>query len=47
MDVVEMLWLLIIKANKLAEMDYLIPQFAAHATYERRKKIKNIRLFHM
>lgn len=38
MDVINSLWHLIIKANTLLEIDYLIPQFAMHATYEKSKK---------
>jgi IS4 transposase len=38
MDVINSLWHLIIKANTLCEIDYLIPQFAMHATYEKSKK---------
>ena len=38
MDVINSLWHLIIKANTLLDIDYLIPQFAMHATYEKSKK---------
>ena len=43
MDLINSLWTTIINLKKLKELEFLIPQFAQHATYERRIKQINIR----
>jgi Transposase DDE domain len=43
MDLINSLWTHICKAKTFEDIDYLIPQFAAHGTYERRKDRKNMR----
>lgn len=47
MDLINSLWLLIIKARTFEELDDLIPQFARHGTYEVRKNRKNMREKHI
>jgi hypothetical protein len=44
MDVINTIWNTIINLKSIEELDNLIPQFAAHATYEKRKAYKNIRI---
>ena len=44
LDVIDSLWTSIVNAKTLKELDFLIPQFAAHATYETRIKQTNIRI---
>jgi hypothetical protein len=47
MDVINSLWHLIIKASSLLDIDFLIPQFAMHATYEKSKTRIGMREKHM
>lgn len=44
MDLINSLWDQIIKAKSFKDLDHLIPQFAAHATYEVRNNRKNMRI---
>lgn len=43
MDLINSLWCQICKAQTFEDIDYLIPQFALHGTYEVRKNRKNMR----
>ena len=43
MDVVNSLLIEMLNIKSLKELDPLIPQFVAHATYERRNKRKNMK----
>jgi hypothetical protein len=47
MDLINSLWTHICKAKTFEDIDYLIPQFAEHGTYERRKNRKNMREKHI
>lgn len=46
-DVLNALMVLMVSIKFLREIDPLIPQFAVHATYEKRKKRKNIKELHI
>jgi hypothetical protein len=43
MDVINSIWSKIITLNSFNELQLLIPQFAAHATYEKRRNIINMK----